>query len=495
MRVALGVLLALLLAAPARAVPPQPIPEGPDAGSLPVFSGQPATQRPVAVPDPPRHPFMAPNGRSNLHVDGYQSDVHQGPGPLGREMERRSTFLEGVCASVTFDSRGRIETVCVGVEGPKLLLLEPRTLETLAAMPLPPRVPGGGNLFTDFAGGGYFYLDHRDRAVIPTTSRHVYVVRQTGGGTGFELERDHDLSAAVLPGDKIISALPDWGGRLWFASTNGVVGTVSESGAVRSRPLGEKIANSFAVEDTGAVYIVTDAALYRLEAGADGIPQPVWRAPYENSGVQKPGQASAGSGTTPTLMGDGLVAITDNADPMNVLVHRRAGGGRICRQPVFEKGASATDQSLIGTGRRWWSRTTTATPARPRPRAGARPRPASSASTSTRAAAATRSGARPSARRRWCRSCRPATGSSTRTRRTRDPSVDSWYLTALDFGTGRTLYKRLAGEGLGYNNNYAPITLGPGRNRVRRPAGRARGAAGPRAAAGRGRAVGRDRRP
>ena len=207
---------------------------GRTAGSLPVFSGHPAAQHPVAVPDPPRHPFMAPNGRSNLHVDGYQSDVHQGPGPLGQGMERRSTFLEGVCASVTFDSRGRIETVCVGVEGPKLLLLDPRTLETLAALPLPPRVPGGGNLFTDFAGGGYFYLDNRDRAVIPTTTRHVYVVAADRGRTGFEIERDYDLSTVVLPGDKIISALPDWGGRLWFASTNGVVGTVDPaSGAVR----------------------------------------------------------------------------------------------------------------------------------------------------------------------------------------------------------------------------------------------------------------------
>ena len=225
----LAAALCLLLAAPALAVPPQPIPEGPNAGSLPVFSGQPATQHPVAVPDPPRHPFMAPNGRSNLHVDGYQSDVHQGPGPLGRGIERRSTFLEGVCASVTFDSRGRIVTVCVGVEGPKLLLLEPRTLETLAVMPLPPRQPGGGNLFTDFAGGGYFYLDNQDRAVIPTTTRHVYVVRETGGGTGFAIEHDYDLSTAVLPGDKIISALPDWGGRLWFASTSGVVGTIDPS--------------------------------------------------------------------------------------------------------------------------------------------------------------------------------------------------------------------------------------------------------------------------
>src|SRR5205085_5176845 len=42
-----------------------------------------------------------------------------------------------------------------------------------------------------------------------------------------------------------------------------------------------------------------------------------------------------------------------------------------------------------------------------------------------------------------------------------DPQADAWYLTALDFRTGRTLYKRLGGEGLGHNNNYAPVTLGP----------------------------------
>src|SRR5205085_11802759 len=42
-----------------------------------------------------------------------------------------------------------------------------------------------------------------------------------------------------------------------------------------------------------------------------------------------------------------------------------------------------------------------------------------------------------------------------------DPQADAWYLTALDFRTGRTLWKRLGGEGLGHNNNYAPVTLGP----------------------------------
>ena len=458
----LAVLVLLFAAAPAAAVPPQPIPEGPDAGSLPAFVGSPATQNPVAVADPPRHPFMAPNGRSNLHVDGYQSDVHQGPGPLGLGMQRRSTFLEGVCASVTFDSRGRIETVCVGVEGPKLLLLEPRTLETLAALPLPPRLPGAGNLFTDFAGGGYFYLDHRDRAVIPTTSRHVWVVRQTGGGTGFEVERDYDLSTVVLPGDKIISALPDWSGRLWFASTNGVVGTVDPAGgAVRSRPLGEKIANSFAVEDTGAVYIVTDAALYRLTAGAGGVPASVWRVPYENSGVQKPGQASAGSGTTPTLMGDGFVAITDNADPMNVLVYRRGSGQRICRQPVFERGASATDQSLIGTGRSLVVENNYGY-AGPTATQGGK-----STSPGLERVDLDAGGSCHSVWRSAERAPSVVPKLSARNgivytyTKTPDPSVDSWYLTALDFGTGRTRYKRLGGEGLGYNNNYAPVTLGP----------------------------------
>ena len=51
---ALLVLAGLAVAAPAVAVPPQPIAEGPDAASLPQFFGQPATPRPVAVPDPPR---------------------------------------------------------------------------------------------------------------------------------------------------------------------------------------------------------------------------------------------------------------------------------------------------------------------------------------------------------------------------------------------------------------------------------------------------------
>jgi outer membrane protein assembly factor BamB len=38
---------------------------------------------------------------------------------------------------------------------------------------------------------------------------------------------------------------------------------------------------------------------------------------------------------------------------------------------------------------------------------------------------------------------------------------DSWFLTAFDARTGRQVWSQLVGSGLGYNNTYAPVSLGP----------------------------------
>jgi len=458
------------LALAAAAIAPLPIPEGPDASHLPSFVGAPFTAQPVASPDPPRHPFMAPNGRSNLHVDAYQTDVHQGLGPLGKGTRRQDTFLEGDCGSVTFDSAGRIVTVCVGVEGPKLVLIGPKTLNTLAFMPLPPRQPGTGGsagIFNDFAGGGYFYLDDKDRAVIPTTTRHVYVVAETSA-PGFRIERDYDISGALASNDKIISALPDWSGRIWFASVQGVVGAIDPAGgAVETLPLDEGISNSFAVDDGGGVYVVTNKALYRLDADASGAPTVTWREAYPNSGIAKPGQSDAGSGTTPTLMGSDYVAILDNADPMDVVVYRRAtavaGARLVCMSPVFDKGASASDQSLIGTasslvaennygytGPLATENGATTTPGLQRVDIDDGGQGCHSVWRSNEIAPTV------------VPKLSAAAGLVyTYTKDPRPDNVDAWYLTAIDFRTGRTAFKALGGEGLGHNNNYAPVTLGP----------------------------------
>jgi hypothetical protein len=460
------VLLGLAAAVPVQSAVAAPIAEDPTPGDVPQFAGSAATPHRLKASEPPRHPFMAPNGRSNLHNDGYQTDAYWSAGPLGHDMQVRSNAQFADCASVTFDSRGRIVTVCVGVEGPRLVLMDPQTLDVIASLQLPPRIPGTGSIFTDFAGGGYFYLDNRDRAVVPTTTRHVFVVAVNG--SGFSMERDYDLTGAVPFGDKIISALPDWSGRLWFASVNGVVGTLdAASGSTHVKALNEPNGNSFAVDDQGGVYIVTDAALYRFDAGPDGSPQVIWREGYKNIGVQKPGQSQKGSGTTPTVMGRDLVSITDNADPMNVVVFKRAksvsGRREVCEAPVFRKGASDTDQSLTAVGNSIIAENNYGY----------------SGPTAVNNGATTEPGiervdvdvTRGRCTKAWTSqeiapSVVPKVSVETGlvytyTKPRRSDDSDPWFFTGLDFCTGRTVYRRLAGTGLGFNNNYAPVTIGP----------------------------------
>src|SRR6266702_724424 len=280
-----------------------PIPNDPFAAPVHAFVGAPATPRPTPAPAVPQHPFMAPNGRSNIHDDAYQTYTYVGGGPLGRDPEVLSTQQNAECASLTFDSAGR--------------------------------------------------------AVIPTNSHQIWVVGQTTTALGpaFELVRVYDLATVVEPTEGIISCLPDWSGLLWFVTVNALVGTVDPaSGAVQTMRLaGEAIGNSFAADETGGVFIVSDHAMYRFDAGAMREPVVTWREEYDRGVRLKPGQTNFGSGTTPTLMGTPWVAITDNADPqMHVVVYWRAaniaGHRLLCAVPFFLHGTAATENSLIGTG-------------------------------------------------------------------------------------------------------------------------------------------------
>jgi hypothetical protein len=298
--------------------------------------------------------------------------------------------------------------------------------------------------------------------------------------------------------------LPDWSGRLWFVTRQGLVGTIDRAdGRVRAKRLsGEGISNSFAVDENGGVYIVSDKALYRFDANSKGGPKVSWRVVYPNSGIHKPGQSDAGSGTTPTLMGSKWVAITDNADPMDVVVYKRAirlkgakkkhkkrassarGKGKakakarkVCSAQVFGKGAGSTDNSLIGTDRslvvenNYGYRIS-----------GADPTGGSTVPGLTRIDVVKKKSKKGKARKRKgpakfrCRSVWTSQERApsvvpklslsnglvyTYTHPARSDGIDSWYLTALDFRSGRTVYRRLAGTGVLFNNNYAPVTLGP----------------------------------
>src|SRR2546427_293517 len=80
--------------------------------------------------------------------------------------------------------QGRIVTVCASALRMQLLLLDPRTLRELARYDLPrrpsTRTLSFRRITSDTSGGVYFYLDHRDRAVLGTAARRIEVVAHDG---------------------------------------------------------------------------------------------------------------------------------------------------------------------------------------------------------------------------------------------------------------------------------------------------------------------------
>ena len=85
-------------------VDPGPIPN-PNGGELRAVRGRGRRADPFSFPPTPEHPFMAPNGKSNIHVDAYQTDTNTDPRAAGRD-DTDSIFFLHECASITFDSQG-----------------------------------------------------------------------------------------------------------------------------------------------------------------------------------------------------------------------------------------------------------------------------------------------------------------------------------------------------------------------------------------------------
>ena len=452
------------------ATPVVPIPGTPDQ----TFTGHAAVARPVRnVPKTPHDPYLAPNGDSGIHNDGWQTNTYRRPGPLGRRPTTISNSLGSECGSITFDSHGRIVATCIGVRT-GLYLIDPKTLATLGYYQLPGRdvqsIAAHPDPFNDFSGGGYFYLDNRDRAVVATHDGHLLVLAENRDATGFVLRRSYNIAPVLRQGETLNSALPDSSGRIWFvAKTDGVVGTLApRSGRIHVMRLGHgsvgEIENSFAVGMHRDVYIATNRRLYRFGATSTGRPRVVWSAKYRRISTTKPGQVDDGTGTTPALLPGGYVAITDNADPMHVVVYRTAAtapaGRQVCAVPVFGKGAGDTENSLIAAGRSLivennygysdpgatsGGRTTTPGFARVDIDTDGR-----------------------GCHRVWTN--RTMSGPSvvpklslatgliyTYTKGT--DQTDRWSWTALSFRTGRRVWSRANGDGLGYNNNYAGIAL------------------------------------
>ncbi|NLF03075.1 MAG: hypothetical protein GX601_19100 [Anaerolineales bacterium] len=442
---------------------------------------------PIAYVPIPEHPTMASNDGNNMHNDAYMSDVYEASGPLGLNpqiLSRTQGF--GGYGTVASASTGQLVAVHSNARTFQLELMDPVTLEELASYDLPPR-PWyfllQGVMPWEYIGAGmYFYLDDQDRAVVPTTLNTVQVVQApTSQGGAFELVREYDLSDAVAPmrwpkQDSVAWVLPEWSGeRYWFATTQGVVGVIEvDSGTVRTLRLeGEIIENSFAVGEEG-VFIISDRALYRFSRNEEGDIRVDWRTEYDPGSRKKPGVITRGSGASVTLIGglDGFVAVTDNAEPrIHLLFVRRDDGSVTCSVPLFEEGRSATDITVIGLehadaqGRSAgvysaivennWGRNIFPFA---RPAGGV-----------ARVDLSRQEGGPPLCEVVWDSNeknigvFKLSAGNGLLYLYYKADSfpISKWYLTAVDFATGDTVYRALTGTGLGYNNWAASIFLHP----------------------------------
>ena len=468
------------------------------APTVPDYVGRPFKARPVPGVTPAwQNPFMAADPKNSVHNDAWQTDNYTSiSGPLGTNPKVLSTGFGRTCITLTFDRKGRLIGSCTNLaDGPALYLLDPVTLDTLAFLQLPfVPPPAGTNPALNTTGGAYFFLDDKDRVVVAASNRRILVVGvdDRGAAPAFKQVASYDPTPCLQPDERMPSTLPDAHGRYWFVGrSKGTVGVLDpRTGKCGSIVLGEEIENSFAVASDG-VYVVSDKAQYKFTAGPDLKPRTAWKQVYRNAGVQKTGQINAGSGTTPTLLWDAsakrrprstapaYVAITDNADPMDVVVYRAgklAKGQRrtVCTVPVFAKGASATENSLIAMGdslivennfgydlvawndviggglkiggdlNKVSSPGVTKITIRP----GGKGCTVAWRNTTVSAPSVVPKGD-------------SANGLVYLFENVKDPSgADPWYWTALDARTGKVAWKQQAGHGGLYNNHYAGIAIG-----------------------------------
>ena len=447
--------------------------------AVPYF-GQPAMAQPLPTQTLPAHPYLATQGNNGMHADSYASKVQHVPAPLGLRPQVRakslSNFFGGECATVHMDARGRIMTVCATVLSFTLYLLDGQSLAVLAEYALPLRASNKSlqmrKIMDDTSGGAYHHLLAGDKPLIVDANNvlGVYAVREVKNRPTWVREQHWDLQPALPSGHLVTDAMPDWQGRYWFVTRQGLVGLLDpKTGRIHTQQLpGEEIQNSFSVAPDG-VYLVSDRALYRFSADADGQPRWSWREVYDNSRLPKPGLIGLGSGTTPTLLGDDFVAITDNASPqMRVVVYHRQpawqGVRKVCQVPVFTPGRSTTDNGMVG-----YQRSLIVTnnygydsPTRPVWTEGGVAR----IDIAPDGKSCQQVWASPEASQSVVPKMSSQTGLIYIYTREAVPGFDAkkdaayaWYLTALDYRSGKTAFKVLTGTGLHYNNNWAPITL------------------------------------
>jgi hypothetical protein len=276
------------------------------------------------------------------------------------------------------------------------------------------------------------------------------------------------LDAVRFEEHRVINVMPDWQGNYWFITRTGLVGVADRDGSgVEVIALeGEGIDNALAASAQG-VFVASNHAMYRFNRGANGQPQADWREVYDRGSAPKPGAMGHGTGTTPTLLGDDFVSITDNADGrINVVIYRQqpvpGESPLFCQVPVFKPDLGTSENSLVAFGDSFIDENNFGYQG-PYENLDAEPglarvdidRDSGSCAIAWENLEISGPSSVPKASLAnglmyiySCDDSNPA-------------DMHAWYLTAVDLNTGELAFKVLTGVGRKYNNHYGSISITP----------------------------------
>lgn len=307
-----------------------------------------------------------------MHADSGNSGSSDFPGPLGCNATTSSAQTLGI---FFYARDGRLTAGHVNTESGQgsvqfgLSALDPDSFQVLSTW-FPP-------IANETLGITYLeYLLDTDDIITSSTQGRIYVVHRepTGSEQSFTTKRVIDISSHLQSPQGqlgLLNTMIDSSGNIWFTSgdlhlakqptqNTTIVGYVTPDDSVVKKVIpNSMVENGIAVHED-AMFMVTSPAGATDKANATGYLWSFkakngkvdvrWQAPYEAGSFSKPGSFARGCGSTPALLDNHFVAITDNKDVqinLNVF-HQAPHGGRdeqqlLCKMPLFEPGASSND--------------------------------------------------------------------------------------------------------------------------------------------------------
>ena len=340
----------------------------------------------------PHNPGLAENNWNSGHQDSYCSESVKLAGPTGKKLRLIMQYNPYGFTPIMACNRNN-QMIGVAFLGQFRLIVFDSECNILSATVT-------GHFRPNSFGGGYFYLNHDDNAVVVSNNKLAcyptrHVAKKESVYSLDPIWTTHDLVLLITGcalGNVLYGAMPVWkkdsnlywvmlAGEYDFDTgklrSNAFIAVVEitpdsckENGCrtrvVDSLELEKQWNNNtMAVSDQGVFFVTngldeTGACTlgYLYSIGFDFETNKIknnWprATAYQNSGYLKVGQRNIGSGTTPTLFqgedGTNLVAITDNAYPkMNVVICNRDTGKIIDEVPVFPEMRGCDEASLIG---------------------------------------------------------------------------------------------------------------------------------------------------